>query len=188
MINHPFGVPSLMENPMCVSSYIIILKKKHLYPIMDDNIYTSYSCHTPIAILFFTAPKKIDKICQCFALGRLGGIGRARGPAGESWWKHGDSPSIHEPWKWSRNCWGIDRNWLVVWLPSILFSHWYWVANHPNWLIFFRWVAQPPTRRTRVFFNPFAPWVGQRFGGRRSSLQDPPKGALWSAAPGAHVP
>ena len=61
------------------------IEKKHLYPIMDDNIYTSYSCHTPIAILFFTAPKKIDKICQCFALGRLGGIGRARGPAGESW-------------------------------------------------------------------------------------------------------
>ena len=31
---------------------------------------------------------------------------------------------------------------------SILFSHSYWVANHPNWRTpsFFRGVAQPPTR------------------------------------------
>ena len=25
-----------------------------------------------------------------------------------------------------------DDNWLVVWLPSILFSQKYWVSNHPN--------------------------------------------------------
>ena len=33
--------------------------------------------------------------------------------------------------------------WLVVW--SIFYFPIYWVANHPNWLIFFRGVAQPPT-------------------------------------------
>ena len=27
--------------------------------------------------------------------------------------------------------------WLVVWLPSILFSQKYWVSNHPNWLSYF---------------------------------------------------
>ena len=38
-------------------------------------------------------------------------------------------------------------NWLVVWLPSILFSHSYWVAIiiPIAELIFFRGVAQPPT-------------------------------------------
>ena len=34
--------------------------------------------------------------------------------------------------------------WLVVW--NIFYFPIYWVANHPNWLIFFRGVAQPPTR------------------------------------------
>ena len=27
----------------------------------------------------------------------------------------------------------IHPIWLVVWLPSISFSHLYWVSNHPNW-------------------------------------------------------
>ena len=34
--------------------------------------------------------------------------------------------------------------WLVVWLPFFIFP--YIGNNHPNWLIFFRGVAQPPTR------------------------------------------
>ena len=29
------------------------------------------------------------------------------------------------------------QNWLVVWLPWILFSQKYWVANHPNWRSYF---------------------------------------------------
>ena len=32
-----------------------------------------------------------------------------------------------------RECWWHFLNWLVVWLPWILFSQKYWVANHPNW-------------------------------------------------------
>ena len=43
---------------------------------------------------------------------------------------------------------GVSPNqnhiWLVVWLPFFIFS--YVGNNHPNWLIFFRGVAQPPTR------------------------------------------
>ena len=34
--------------------------------------------------------------------------------------------------------------WLVVWLPFFIFP--YIGNNHPNWLIFFRGAAQPPTR------------------------------------------
>ena len=38
----------------------------------------------------------------------------------------------------------IVRCWLVVWLPFFIFP--YIGNNHPNWLIFFRGVAEPPTR------------------------------------------
>ena len=31
----------------------------------------------------------------------------------------------------------IYHNWLVVWLPSILFSQKYWECHHPNWLSYF---------------------------------------------------
>ena len=36
---------------------------------------------------------------------------------------------LFQVWSW--------YDWLVVWLPSILFSHEYWVSNHPNWLSYF---------------------------------------------------
>ena len=45
-------------------------------------------------------------------------------------------------WTWTRigiaisfaiSHWWNHILWLVVWLPSILFSHEYWVSNHPNW-------------------------------------------------------
>ena len=43
--------------------------------------------------------------------------------------------------------------WMGHWFPylvgglvAIFYFPIYWVANHPNWLIFFRGVAQPPTR------------------------------------------
>ena len=39
---------------------------------------------------------------------------------------------------------GLYNVWLVVW--NIFYFPIYWVANHPNWLVFFRGVAQPPTR------------------------------------------
>ena len=32
---------------------------------------------------------------------------------------------------WVNICYNL---WLVVWLPSILFSHYYWEYHHPNWL------------------------------------------------------
>ena len=35
---------------------------------------------------------------------------------------------------------------LVGGLVAIFYFPIYWVSNHPNWLIFFRGVAQPPTR------------------------------------------
>ena len=37
-------------------------------------------------------------------------------------------------------------SYLVGGLVAILYFPIYWVANHPNWLMFFRGVAQPPTR------------------------------------------
>ena len=37
------------------------------------------------------------------------------------------------------------RTWLVGGLEHEFYFPIYWVANHPNWLIFFRGVAQPPT-------------------------------------------
>ena len=40
-----------------------------------------------------------------------------------------------------------DSIWLVGGLVAIFYFPIYWVANHPNWLIFFRGVGiQPPTR------------------------------------------
>ena len=42
-------------------------------------------------------------------------------------------------------------NWLVVWLTFFIFP--YIGNNHPNWLIFFRGVAQPPTRKTGCNFH-----------------------------------
>ena len=36
------------------------------------------------------------------------------------------------------------HSWLVVW--NIFYFPIYWECHHPNWLIFFRGVAQPPTR------------------------------------------
>ena len=65
----------------------------------------------------------------------------------------GDPPRIQWWREWATN-WISSRDaltmfiWLVVWLPSILYFPIYWVANHPNWLIFFRGVAQPPTSCT----------------------------------------
>ena len=63
--------------------------------------------------------------------------------------------------------------WLVVWLPSILFSHDYWECHHPNWrTIFFRGVAQPPTSCLLSFCwmilaqnttNPAVPWANETF-------------------------
>ena len=44
----------------------------------------------------------------------------------------------------SPNSFGTTMQWLVVW--NIVFSI-YWEYHHPNWLIFFRGVAQPPTRQ-----------------------------------------
>ena len=37
-----------------------------------------------------------------------------------------------------------NKHWLVVW--NIFYFPIYWESHHPNWLIFFRGVAQPPTR------------------------------------------
>ena len=46
----------------------------------------------------------------------------------------------------------VISNWLVVWLPFFIFP--YIGNNHPNWLIFFRGVAQPPTSKNQhVPFN-----------------------------------
>ena len=39
-------------------------------------------------------------------------------------------------------------DWLVVWLPWILFSHSYWVSNHPNWLSYFSEGFKPPTSKS----------------------------------------
>ena len=57
------------------------------------------------------------------------------------WCRSGFSEAV--PWdRWKlvlENCpyWG-DLIWLVVW--NIFYFPIYWVANHPNWLIFFRGV------------------------------------------------
>ena len=40
-----------------------------------------------------------------------------------------------------------NQTWLVVWLPSILFSQKYWEFHHPNWLSYFWEGFKPPTRR-----------------------------------------
>ena len=51
--------------------------------------------------------------------------------------------------------------WLVVWLPSILFSQKYWVANHhPNWRshIFQRGGEKPPTRWD-FHYNMICYWI-----------------------------
>ena len=39
-----------------------------------------------------------------------------------------------------------EHHWLVVWLPSILFSHILGISSSQLTFIFFRGVAQPPTR------------------------------------------
>ena len=66
-------------------------------------------------------------------------------------WKNGDFFSVKIwlvadlfiKWTWWWCFFWLDLNgismkyWLVVWLPWILFSHSYWVANHPNWLSYF---------------------------------------------------
>ena len=39
---------------------------------------------------------------------------------------------------------GTKWIWLVVW--NIFYFSMYWECHHPNWLIFFRGVGQPPTR------------------------------------------
>ena len=47
--------------------------------------------------------------------------------------------------------------WLVVWNIKFIFP--YIGNNHPNWLIFFRGVAQPPTRHHRNIHQKSAvPW------------------------------
>ena len=44
----------------------------------------------------------------------------------------GSPPGVGEPYT-KRLPWKTVFIWMVVWLPSILFSQKYWVANHPNW-------------------------------------------------------
>ena len=63
-------------------------------------------------------------------------------------------------------------SWLVVWLPFFIFP--YIGNNHPNWLIFFRGVAQPPTSQhvyhttgsvMAIFFHHFPrvfPWFREK--------------------------
>ena len=46
----------------------------------------------------------------------------------------------------------------MVW--NIFFSHINWVSNHPNWLVFFRGVAQPPTSDSSFPWQKF-PSVGR---------------------------
>ena len=46
------------------------------------------------------------------------------------------------------DCSHNDQDWLLVW--NICFFP-YIGNNHPNWLIFFRGVGQPPTRRVFLF-------------------------------------
>ena len=50
------------------------------------------------------------------------------------------------------------KNWLVVWLPFSIFPY---IGNHhPNWLIFFRGVAQPPTRKKYMgIYGGFHDWI-----------------------------
>ena len=51
--------------------------------------------------------------------------------------------------------------WLVVWLPFYMFPY---IGNdHPNWLIFFRGVAQPPTSNIHSFpgiHSRYIPYMG----------------------------
>ena len=56
--------------------------------------------------------------------------------------------AINNDWGWVST---ISRylNWLVVWLPSILFSHDYWKFHHPNWLSYFSEGFKPPTSQDR---------------------------------------
>ena len=51
------------------------------------------------------------------------------------------------------------ENWLVVWLPWILFSHFCWECHHPNWRthIFQRGGPGPPTRKSVVENHRFKP-------------------------------
>ena len=58
-----------------------------------------------------------------------------------------------------------NNGWLVVWLPSILFSHINWVSNHPNWRthIFQRGGPGPPTRWVLIclcFNTKIVEWLG----------------------------
>ena len=57
-------------------------------------------------------------------------------------------------WSFSLSMEGVHWTiicWLVVWLPFFIFP--YIGNNHPNWLIFFRGVAQPPTSLFRTEKN-----------------------------------
>ena len=50
--------------------------------------------------------------------------------------------------------------WLVVWLPSILFSQKFWESHHPNWRTqIFRGVAQSPTSDIFPYTFQLASWV-----------------------------
>ena len=58
--------------------------------------------------------------------------------------------------KWFKWDFRWFKNWLVVWLPSILFSHSVGLLIIPiDELIFFRGVAQPPTRKYQSLFCVF---------------------------------
>ena len=69
------------------------------------------------------------------------------------------------------------NDWLVVW--NIFYFPIYWVANHPNWLIiFFRGVAQPPTRRSWTnYWSCLTHWCVSRRE-LRNDLQEPRKHLL----------
>ena len=50
------------------------------------------------------------------------------------------------------NIWDDIGNYMLVGgLEHQFYFCMYWVANHPNWLIFFRGVAQPPTSRKGIW-------------------------------------
>ena len=55
----------------------------------------------------------------------------------------------------------IDNSWLVVWLPSFLFSHQYWVSNHPNWRTHIFQRGKPTTNQTALASSSGLPreWV-----------------------------
>ena len=75
-------------------------------------------------------------------------------PSRNGWWL-GGSPMTQESSTWIMiisMCMPCMHQkpgklvWLVVWLPSILFSQKYWECHHPNWRThIFQRVAQPPT-------------------------------------------